>query len=184
MAVKPAPLFVPRLTKQSAGSLDSLASKVDENLLLLRDRLGTLTLNVNQALTVLNVTTGSTAPTTGGMSFDFTSDDYQNSSGSEGWCDERVCDFPAATSPNLSLTIVAMCTSSSGAGTLRVRLGGTTRTLNGSVAASTLFFGTNTLVKLQVTVPNPGAVGLLKFSVQASAGGQTARIHAISIQVR
>jgi hypothetical protein len=178
--------FEPRLTRQSADSgITALATKVDENLLLLKRFLSDLTVNVNQVLTTFDIAVGGGAPTGGGTTFDFGSDGLQDGTGVEAWKDERVCDFTAAATPNLALVVLGLGMSSAGTGTLRVRIGGTSHAADGTVVAvAFLIGGAFTQFVVRQTALNPGTPALLKLTVQASVAGQKAQVKGVSISVR
>ena len=183
MAVKAVTRYEPRLTKQSApqGS-EAFATKIDENLLLIKRAVGDMTVNVNQVLETLNITPGGASPTVGGITFDFGSDTYTKSSGSEQWCDERLCDFPALTSPSFSIAVLGIVASGAGTLLLRVRSGGTSGQPDGAIVAVVTSAGG--AIAYKSTGVNPGAAALLKFTLQSSAPSVTASARAVAITVR
>ena len=178
--------FEPRLTKQSAASgIDALATKVDENLLLLKRFLSDLTVNVNQVLNTFDISVGSTAPAGGGSTFDFASDGLQDATGTETWRDERVCDFTAASSPNFAVMFAGLGMSTGGTGIARVRIGGTSHATDGTVVAIAFLIGaTFTVFTTRQTAVNPGTPALLKLTVQSSSNTQKAQIKGVTISIR
>jgi hypothetical protein len=176
--------FEPRLTRQSASSLASLAQKVDENLLLLKQFSGDLTLNVNQVIQSFNITPG-VSPLVGGMSFSFSDNDYNSPGGSELWMAERMCPFSDATEATLSLSLVALALSTSGLGTFRLRAGGTTHQPDGTLLASvTTGAPAFSPLTLAASAPNPGGIQLIKLTAQASGAGQKASIRSATVTIR
>lgn len=180
--------FEPRLTRQSADQgVTALATKVDENLLMLKRFLSDLTANVNQVLNQFDVSVGSTAAATGsGGTLDFSSDGLQDTTGAETWRDERVFDFSGAAAPAFTLSLACLGMSTAGTGIARVRVGGTSHAPDGAVVALAYLIGSSFTL---VTVPprtgvNPGGPALVKLTVQSSAAGQKAQIKAVSISIR
>lgn len=178
--------FEPRLTRQSADQgIAALATKVDENLLLLKRFLSDLTVNVNQVLNTFDISVGSTAPAGGGSTFDFSSDALQDATGTETWRDERVCDFTAASSPNFAITFAGLGMSTGGTGIARVRMGGTSHAPDGTVVAVAFLVGAAfTVFKVSQTAVNPGAATLLKLTMQSADNTQKAQIKSVLISVR
>lgn len=175
--------FSPALTKQ-CGDFESLKTTVDRNLIDLKKHSGNLTETINRVTRILNIG-GTGAPSSGGMTFDLGDDVYVGAGATEQWRAERTCDFTAAASPNLGIVFAGYAAvTGGGPGIFRVRAGGTPHAADGTeIARITVFASSFALVTYRSTAPNPGAVALLKITIQAVAG-QTASIKSVSITVR
>lgn len=174
------PYSVLRTMQEPGGSMI-----LDQNLDRIKKTLDTLTETVNSVTTAVKISADGQVGGTGGTTFDFSSNGYEDSSGGEVWIDERTCDFTAAGSPTANLFIGAYGQAGglAGIGFLYVRVGGTPGTPDGALVGILLCIGGMAKRTARETFPNPGGSQLLKLSIKSPGAGVSVAWQAVSVRV-
>lgn len=172
--------FSPLRTLQEPGG----SMILDQNLDRIKKTLDSMTETVNSVTTAIQINVNGQVGGTGGTTFDFSSNSYEDSSGNEVWVDERVCDFTAAGSPTGNLFTAGYGNAGAGVGFLFVRTGGTAGAPDGVLLGGLIAFpGGFVQYTARKTFPNPGGPQLIKLSIKSAGASQSVIWQAVSLRV-